>query len=168
MTKMYPKRFAFYNIHSMLKIISLILLALGVGSCRKRPDNMDTATVLAHKLIANNQLVSFNFCDYAPAAWDSILVMKPYCPFEQIKKFGVKNYLNTRIFATNQGYDDFNCTLLFLKNQTCVGYSVIPRAIVDLSELPNEKDSGISLITKANCLKKLRFNKSHKFVSIVD
>ncbi len=152
----------------MLKAISVILLALGASACGPRPDNVDTATVLAHKLIANNQLSSFSFCDYRPVSWDSVLVVKPYCPPEAIKKFGVKNYLSTRVFANNHRYDDINCTLLFLKNQTCVGYSVVPRIIVDLADLPNEKDVGISLITKANCLKKLRFDKTREFVKMVD
>ncbi|AMR28241.1 hypothetical protein A0257_14860 [Hymenobacter psoromatis] len=152
----------------MFKSISLILLAVGVGACGKRPDKVDMATVLAHKLSANKQLASFSFCNDVPLVWDSILVVKPYCPAGEIKKFGVKNYANTKDFVSNQGVDDANCTLLFLKNQTCVGYSVVPRAIVDLADLPNEKDSGVSLITKANCLKKLRFDKTHEFVKMVD
>ncbi|MEJ7662174.1 MAG: hypothetical protein WKG07_22720 [Hymenobacter sp.] len=126
------------------------------------------ATTLAHKLIANNQLASFSFCEYEPAAWDSILVVKPYCPPEAIKEFGVKNYPNTEDCIRNKGVDDANCTLLLLRNQTCVGYSVVPRSIIDLANLPNENGIVISLITKANCLKKLRFNENHEFIEMVD
>ncbi|MDJ0364249.1 hypothetical protein QMK33_03740 [Hymenobacter sp. H14-R3] len=94
--------------------------------------------------------------------------MKPYCPPEKIQGFGVSNYQKTKYLVDNQSLDEASCTLLFLKNQTCVAYSVIPRSTVDLTDLTNEKDSGISLITKANCVKKLRFGKSSTFVKMID
>ncbi|TDN36562.1 hypothetical protein E4631_13295 [Hymenobacter sp. UV11] len=152
----------------MLKALGLVVLVVSLGGCGRRPTEQRVDVSLASKLIANNQLASFSFCKEEVVAWDSILVLKPYCPLAEVERFGINNYLTTKLLVTNQAQDDLNCTLVFLEKGSCVGYSVISRQIVDLSRLTNEKDFGFALITKHNCVKKLYRNKTYGGVSMVD
>ena len=149
-------------------VFSLVLLAGGAFAYGHRPNPEHTDITLASALIRNNQLASFSFCDAGPAGWDSILVLKPYCPPTEIKRFGVDNYWSTRLFTYSQAYDDFNCTLLFLKQNSCVGYCVVSRQLVDLVGLANYKDFNLALITRAGCEKKLHRHAPSGAVSMAD
>jgi hypothetical protein len=152
----------------MYKALGLALVAVGLFSCSRLPNEQRMEVKLASRLIGNCELASFSFCDSGPADWDSILVLKPYCPPEAMKQFGINNYLTTRLLAPNQESSDFSCTLIFLKKKSCVGYSVISREILDMTQLANEKDSNIALITRANCVKKLKRSEAYTGVVMID
>jgi hypothetical protein len=151
----------------MLKALSITLVLTGLFSCG-RPSEQRTEAILASRLIANNKLASFNFCEVGPAGWDSILVLKPYCPPEEMQRFGINNYLNARMLTPSQAYNDFSCTLLFLKKKSCIGYSVVSRAVVDMTRLANNKDFNLALITRTACVKKLHRNEATGGVSMTE
>jgi hypothetical protein len=151
----------------MRKMLGLSFLVVSLCACG-RPAEQRIEVALASRLIADNKLASFNFCEVGPTGWDSILVLKPYCPREAMKRFGINNYLTTRIWAPSQASDDFSCTLIFLKKKSCVGYSTVSREIVDMAGLANEKDANLALITRANCVKKLKRSEAPGGVALVD
>jgi hypothetical protein len=152
----------------MRKTLALSFLVISLFACGRRPNEQRIEVALASRLIADNKLASFNFCEVGPTKWDSILVLKPYCPPEAMKQFGINNYLTTRLLVPNQESSDVSCTLIFLEKKSCVGYSVISREIVDMTQLANEKATNLALITRANCVKKLKRSEASGGVSMID
>ncbi|MGI4740536.1 MAG: hypothetical protein ACRYG7_35640 [Janthinobacterium lividum] len=149
------------------KVLGFLAVVLCLSACATPPEHRVDIS-LASKLIHNNQLATFSFGNEGPPAWDSILVLKPYCNMDEVERFGIENPLAITRVVRNQSYGDFDCTLLFLREKSCVGYSVVSRQIVDLAKLANHKNCNLALITRTNCVKKLHRDKTYGGVSMLD
>lgn len=153
----------------MLKLLCFLGLLTGLVACQSHQiPNIHLEATLARELIADNQLVRFDFGDSRKInfSWDSIVIIKPYCPAKEFENLGVKNFGQLKYLMEKQSEGE--CVLLFLKSDICVAYSVVLRSIVDFSSLKNYNSKCFSLVSKANSVKKLRRKTSEKWVYLED
>jgi|GEM_PF-5639059 len=90
-----------------------------------------------------------HLCQAFPKDWDSIAILNPYEPFEQLSKFNLTNLEDLDDTLSVRHTDQF-CLILFIKDRSITGYSKLKRTPLDFSKA-TPGDSGKFLIKRADC-----------------
>jgi len=139
----------YYNI-----FCSCLLVLL--GACNSPARNYTPDYLLpkgyAESLKNNSQvkISAANFCTGFHGEWDSILIVKPYTRPSSIQSLPIENYSTVESFVKAQSLGDDTCTLLFVKKNQYVGYSLFPRTI-DLSTIGESNSTQATWITARDC-----------------
>ena len=113
------------------------------------------------KMSSMDSLKPLNICDYVNTDWDSILILKPYTnPSKESVLKKLNNFSSIKSQIEGIQYGDHSCYLLFVKNMSAVGFSVVNRGSIDFTTFPSVDDNGVAILNRQDC-NRLFLNDDH-------
>jgi hypothetical protein len=104
---------------------------------------------------------TINLCEtFSSFDWDSLAVLKPYTSYNKVEEIGLNGIHSLKRQIEVLSSTDFNCLLLFIKDNSVVRYSVVPRAI-DFSSISEHQ---ISIVSVLDCNVRLYKSGDHYYL----
>jgi hypothetical protein len=129
------------------------ILLLSLGGCSTPVKRYAVAQLLPPVPLTHNSpfsLANSNLCQGFVNQWDSVLVIKPYVIPAVIEALPFRNYAAISHQVAIQSLSDNTCTLLFVKSERYVGYSVVLRTI-DFVPLKKLQATSEVWLTEPDC-----------------